>query len=159
MSRIGIIHFLPAVFVTIIAFVIGDNILYRLTLNNNKHVTKLVHEVFSLKFVENNKAFFEKHLNTTIFLSRFIPFVRFAGPVFAGYTKAKKGAFFVFNTLAIIIYTPFMVWVGFFFHDSFLQIINNISRIRHISVILLWIIIGLLITRAVDYLFNKTFKQ
>ena len=86
----AVIHLTPAIFIVIIAFIIGDNILYRLTLKNNKHVTKLINEVLSIKFISKHKPWLEKHINTTIFFTRFVPFLRFVGPVFAGYTKTKE---------------------------------------------------------------------
>jgi len=145
----------PAIFIVVIAFIIGDNILYRLTLKNNKHVTKLVNEVLSIKFIARHRPWLEKHINTAIFATRFVPFLRFVGPVFAGYTKTKEQTFMVFNTLAIAIYAPFVVWLGYFFHNDFTLIVNDIGRVRHTAVIFVWIIIGLIITRIVDYIFKK----
>ncbi len=155
MVSIEFIHFIPALIVVIIAFIIGDNILFRLTIKNNKHVNKFINEVLSLKIISKNKALFEKHINLTIFVSRFVPFLRFVGPVFAGYVKAKEKTFMLFNTLAIVIYTPFLIWAGYFFHDSFIQISGQLLKARHIIIILVWIIVGLIITRIVDYVFRK----
>jgi membrane protein DedA with SNARE-associated domain len=149
------IHLTPAIFIVILAFIIGDNILYRLTLRNNKHVTKLINEVLSIKFIARHKPTLEKHINTTIFATRFVPFLRFVGPVFAGYTKTKEKTFMVFNTLAIIIYAPIVTFIGYYFHNYFTLIVNDIGRVRHVAVIFLWIIIGLVITRIVDYVFKK----
>lgn len=156
MASDGLIHLLPAILVVIVAFIIGDNILFRLTLKNNKHVTKFIHEVLSLKIIAKHKGFFEKNIGLTVFLTRFIPFLRFVSPVFAGYVKAKEKTFMLFNTLAIVIYAPFMIWVGYFFHEYFNQIVNQIGRVRHIAIILLWVIVGLLITRVTDYIFKQT---
>jgi len=156
MASIRAVHLTPAIFVIIIAFVLGDNIIYRLTLHNNKHVTKFINEVLSLKIVSRHKQFLEKNIGMTIFVFRFIPFLRFVSPVFAGYAKANEQKFMFFNTLAIAIYAPCVVWVGYFFHEDFSQIVNQIGRVRHIAVIFLWIIIGLLITRIVDYVFQQT---
>jgi len=149
------VHLVPAMFIVIIAFIIGDNILFRLTLKNNKRVTKFIHEVLSIKIISRNKASFEKHINTTVFVTRFVPFLRFVGPVFAGYTKTKESTFMVFNTLAIVIYAPFVMWLGYFFHNDFTQMVNQIGRVRHTAVIFVWIIVGLIITRIVDYYFKK----
>ena len=149
------VHRVPAMFIVIIAFIIGDNILFRLTLKNNKRVTKFIHEVLSIKIISRNKASFEKHINTTVFVTRFVPFLRFVGPVFAGYTKTKESTFMVFNTLAIVIYAPFVMWLGYFFHNDFTQMVNQIGRVRHTAVIFVWIIVGLIITRIVDYYFKK----
>jgi membrane protein DedA with SNARE-associated domain len=155
MAWAGIIHITPAIIVVVIAFIIGDNILFRLTLKNNKHVSKLIHEVLSLKIVAKRRPFLEEHIGVTIFLSRFIPFLRFAGPVFSGYVKAREKTFMLFNTLAIVIYAPFVVWVGYFFNDYFGQILFEIGKIKHILFVLVLIIAGLLISRMIDYFFNK----
>ena len=155
MARLGLIHLTPGIFIVIIAFIIGDNILFRLALKNNKHVAKLIHEVLSLKIFIRKRPFLEKHIGATIFSSRFIPFLRFVGPVFSGYVKASEKTFMFFNTLAIIIYAPFIIWVGYFFHDYFGQILIEVGKARHMLFILVLIIIGLLISRSVDYFFNK----
>ena len=154
-----LIHLAPAIFVIVIAFVIGDNILFKLVLKNNKHVAKLIHEVLSLKIVAKKRAFLEEHIGATIFASRFIPFFRFVGPVFAGYVKAKEKTFMFFNTLAICIYAPFVIWVGYFFNDYLSQIAMTIGKIRHVLFIVIMIVFGLLISRAIDYFFNKKEKN
>lgn len=151
----GVIHATPAIIVAIIAFAIGDNILYELTIRNNKHVSKLVHEVLSLKFIQNRRDMLEKHIGGMVFVSRFVPFLRFIAPVFAGYVKTPRKTFMIFNTLAIAIYAPFFIWVGYFFKDYFNQIVMEISKARHLIFILILIILGLLISRATDYFFNK----
>ena len=51
MIKSNLISTIPAVFLIIMAFVIGDNIVYTLTLKNNKYVSKLIHEVLSLKII------------------------------------------------------------------------------------------------------------
>jgi membrane protein DedA with SNARE-associated domain len=155
MARFQMIHLTPAIFIIIFAFVIGDNILFRLVLKNNKHVSKLIHEVLSLEIISKKKDSLEKHVGATIFLSRFIPFFRFVGPVFAGYVKASEEKFLLFNTLAICIYAPFVIWIGYFFSEYFSQIVIEMGKVRHVLFILVLVIVGLLISRAVDYFLNK----
>lgn len=159
MAWAGLIHLIPAVFVVIIAFIIGDNILYRLTLRNNKHVEKLIHEVFSLKIIAERRELLEKHIGLTIFLTRFIPFFRFVGPVFSGYVKVREKTFMLFNTLAIVIYAPFIIWIGYFFNGYFEQIIFRIGKVKHFLFIAVLIILGLLITRTVDYFLTRMLKK
>ena len=155
MAWARIIHLTPAIFVAILAFIIGDNILFKLTLKHNKHVEKLIHEVLSLKIVARHRPFLEKYLGMTIFVTRFFPFLRFVGPVFSGYVKADETKFMIFNTLAIIIYAPFVILVGFFCNQYFGQIIFEIAKVKHVIFVFIMIIIGLLISRTIDYYFNK----
>jgi len=159
MAWSNMIHLTPAIFVVIIAFIIGDNILYKLTLKHNKHVNKLIHEVLSIKIISKKREFLEKHVGVTIFVSRFMPFLRFVGPVFSGCVKAPQKTFMLFNTLAIVIYAPFVIWVGYFFNNYFSLIATEIGKIKHILFILILVIIGLLISRAVDSYFNDSKEQ
>jgi len=155
MIRSNLINAIPAVFIIIMAFVIGDNIVYKLALTNNKYVKKLVHEVLSLKVISKRKEFIEKNIGATVFICRFIPFLRFVGPVFSGYTKVKHQTFMTYNTLATFIYAPFLIWVGYFFNESYAPILKGIGRIRHLLFIVVLIVIGLFISRAIDTFFNK----
>jgi membrane protein DedA with SNARE-associated domain len=155
MIRSDLISTIPAVFVIISAFIVGDNIVYKLTLNHNKHVAKFVHEVLSLKIISARKDFIEKHIGATIFICRFIPFLRFVGPVFSGYTKVKQQTFMIYNTLATFIYAPFLIWIGYFFNDNYVQIVAGIGKIKHIIFIIVLVIIGIFISRAIDSYFNK----
>lgn len=155
MAWSGMIRLTPAIIVVIIAFIIGDNILFRLTLRHSKRVDKLVHEVLSIKFFLKRRTSLEKHIGATIFASRFIPFLRFIGPVFSGYVKAKEKTFMLFNTLAIVIYAPFVIWVGFFFNEYFNLLATEIVKIKHALFIVVLVFAGILISRTIDYLFNK----
>jgi len=159
MASSHIVHLIPAIMVVIVAIIIGDNILYRLTLKNNKHVRKLIHEVLSLKIFIRKRALMERHVGTAIFVSRFFPFLRFVGPIFAGYIKAKEKTFVFFNTLAILIYVPIVISIGYFFNGSFDWLLNQFGRMRHTTIILAWIIVGLIITRIVDYIFRKVHPE
>ncbi|MBU6370813.1 MAG: DedA family protein [Patescibacteria group bacterium] len=154
-----IIHLAPAISIVILAFIIGDNILYRLVRNNEKRVGKFIAEVLSIKFIARHKQFLEKHINTTIFMTRFVPFLRFVGPVFAGYTKAKQEVFALFDTLAIALYATIWVWIGFAFHNSFATIVNGIGRVRHVAVIFVWIVVGMIISRIIDAVFSQKEKR
>lgn len=156
MVRYHMIHFLPAMFVVIIAFIIGDNILFKLTLKNNKYVSKLIHEVLSIKIISEKRDLIEKNVGAAIFASRFIPFLRFVGPVFSGYIKVSEKKFMFFNTLAIIVYTPFVMWAGYFFSDYFNLMVYKIGEVKHILFIVLSVISGVFISRAIDYFLNKT---
>jgi membrane-associated protein len=155
MASIQLIHATPAIIVVILALLIGDNIIYRLAYKNDKHVKKLLHDVLSLKIMVKHKASIEKHLGKTIFFTRFFPFLRFVGPIFAGYSKVKASFFQLYNTLAIVIYAPVVIGIGYVFHDYFDYIVLHIEKARHTIFILGLIIIGLVITRIVDYVFRQ----
>lgn len=154
LAKSGIVNPYLAAFICIFAFAIGDNILFKLSLRNNKYVTKLIHEVFSLKFISKRKDFLERHIGATIFVSRFMPYLRFIAPVFSGYVKASQKKFMLFNTLAISIYASFLIWVGYFFSDYLNVIVVEIGKIKHVLFILLMIALGLMISRAVDFFLN-----
>ena len=151
----AVVRLIPAICIAILALVVFDNILFRLTLANSKRVEKLIHEVLSMKLIAGHREFLEKHINFAVFFTRFVPFVRFVGPVFAGYVRASKQAFMLFNTLAIVIYATVWVMLGYAFHNDFTLIVAQVSILRHVAVVLVWIVIGLIISRIVDYILQK----
>ena len=52
-----------------------------------------------------------------------------------------------------------MIFIGYHFHGYFDWLISEISKIKHFTTVLIWIIIGLIITRVVDYVFKKVHPE
>jgi membrane protein DedA with SNARE-associated domain len=87
----------------------------------------------------------KEHVGRTIFLSRFIVGLRFFGPVFAGMMKAPWRVFLTYHLLAMSIYVPFFVFIGYHFHRSFLRVLTQVEFVKHIVFTILLVIIGTVI--------------
>jgi len=88
-SSPGYIHLMPLILLVLIAFILSDYLVYRLTLENSKYVDRFVQEVLNIKFINKYRGWFERNIGAAIFIFRCTPLMRFVGPVFSGYLKAK----------------------------------------------------------------------
>jgi membrane-associated protein len=131
-----------AIIICIISLIASDNFVFRLCLTNNRYIKKMHDQVFRLRLMKY-RAQMEKHIDKTIFYSRFTPFLRFVGPVLAATVKTPKKDFFVFNSFAVIIYAPILILVGFFFSAHISILISKIESVH--QWIFHWALIGLMV--------------
>ena len=87
------------------------------------------------------------------FLSRFIPGFRVIGPGLAGSMKFKHIHFWSFNVLAVFIYAPIFIALGYFFNYNLEILVNKIVSVRHIVFILFVSLVGLVMA----FIINKNF--
>src|ERR1035437_5568146 len=118
------INIISVIILVVVAFILSDYIVYRLTIGNSKYVDKFIQEVLNIKFLNKHRVWFEKNIGLTIFLFRCIPLMRFVGPVFSGYLKVKQKTFLIFNSLANIICAPVILLIGYFSHHYTVQVIE-----------------------------------
>ena len=75
----------------------------------------------------------KKHIGKTIFLARFIVGLRIFGPVLlAGSLHIKWKIFQFYNTLAILLYVPILLFLGYHFHNQLGYLIAGVEIVRHI---------------------------
>jgi len=145
----GIISFWPAVIITAISLVLSDNVLFRLSRIDNRFINHMRDEVFALKVMKYRERM-EKHIGWTIFITRFTPFLRFVGPILSGTIKTSPTKFQIYNTLAVLIYTPLLISLGYIFHSKITPLIFGLERVRHIVVVVFWVVIGIFITHYLN---------
>jgi membrane protein DedA with SNARE-associated domain len=109
-------------FVIILAIFVSDNLIFRLCRTSNHWINKFRCRVLAMRIMKY-RGYMERHIDKTIFFSRFIPFMRFVGPILAATIKTPKKDFFIFNSLAIIIYSSVILSIGYFFSGQ----INSIA--------------------------------
>jgi len=69
---------------------------------------------FNKKYIDQTRAFYEKHGKKTIIFARFVPIVRTFAPILAGVGNMDYKIFFRFNVLGGIFWTTSMLVLGFF---------------------------------------------
>ncbi|MFZ2038706.1 MAG: DedA family protein [Minisyncoccia bacterium] len=136
-------------FIIILAIFISDNLIFRLCRTDNHLINKFRNRVLAMKIMKH-RDYMEKHIDKTIFLSRFIPFMRFVGPILAATIKTPKKDFFIFNTLAIVVYTTLILSVGYFFSDQMNYIAHSIKEFDDAMFWLLVFIFGFLIINHIN---------
>lgn len=114
---------------------ISDLILYYFSRQSNKLVVGFYNRIFKHR-LEGRRQWLEHNVKKVIFFSRFLVQLRFLGPFFAGQTKVSLKTFLSYELLALVIYTPIVVTIGWLFHNSVEHIVSGINVFRNIILII-----------------------
>lgn len=94
---------------------------------------------FKKKHLIRSKIFYDKYGKSTIFLAKFLPFIRTFAPIIAGIVKMKKSTFMFYNIVGSICWVSSMMLGGYFL-ESLVKEKWNYSLKDHIEVITLLIV-------------------
>jgi membrane protein DedA with SNARE-associated domain len=150
----GLFNVYAITIVAALGIVTGDNILYWLSLHGNYYIEKLKKRIKPEK-LDFYEKLIKSHAGKTIFVSRFIVGMRFLAPLLAGSLKVKKRTFQFFNSLAVAIYVPFIIFLGYHFHNDFIEVVIKVKFFRHLIFLALLTILGLLISLFVTKKFLR----
>src|SRR3989344_784701 len=126
--------------ISIVGVIVGDNILFFLSSHKNHLINKFKNKVAHKKFTKYELRM-KEHIGKTIFLLRFVIGLRFLSPIIAGSTNVEWKKFFIYNTLAVLIFVPFFIIIGYNFNTVLSLIIEDISFIKNIIIVLVLSII------------------
>ena len=149
----GFVNLYIAALVSIAALIAGDNILF--WLSKTGHATKFAVKVKKSKLAKFRK-YMEGHIGKTIFLFRFIIGLRILSPYLAASMKVKWKKFQFYDLLAILIYVPVLIFIGYHFHNNLAVLLTKFAAIRHFIFLVISITIGIIVTL---YINNKFFKK
>jgi membrane protein DedA with SNARE-associated domain len=115
----------------IFSILLGDSILFFLAKAGSRYAHN-VHAKLIRYGLENTWIFAPNHPLRAVFILRFFTGLRMISPVFAGFNEATWAGFLVTDLAALLIYVPLLVYLGAFFHDSFLKFIATFELLRHV---------------------------
>ncbi len=145
-SGVGLNNVYIALLASIIGVLLGDNILFWLSrYRGSKLIDKLKRKIRKNE-VMKYKNLMKQHIGKTIFILRFIVGLRFFGPFLAGSLKVRWKTFQLYNFLAVLIYVPIMVFLGFHFHKQLALLITEFEIIRHLVFLTFLTFLGFLIS-------------
>ena len=150
-ASIGQVSLIPVIIMIMVAFIISDYIVYRLSYHGSKYINKFVEEVLTIKIISKNRVWFEKNIGATILIFRSIPLMRFVGPVFSGYLKVKKKTFLIYNTIGTLLCGPVLVFIGYFAREYSSNILEYMANYRKTFMVISWVVAGFVVTRIIDY--------
>ncbi|MCE9585168.1 DedA family protein [Candidatus Nomurabacteria bacterium] len=142
----------PVVF---LGLLISDIIMYSLARHGSKIVNFLYKKVFASR-LEDKKEWIETNINKVVFFSRFLVQLRFLGPFFAGHNKMPFRKFLVYDALALAIYVPLYVFLGWYFHNRVELIVDGIGKIRNIIILA---VVFILIITFLKFSYNFFIKK
>jgi membrane-associated protein len=104
------------------------------------------------KHIDETNAFFNKYGGKTIFLARFVPFVRTFAPFVAGIGHMSYGKFITYNLLGGITWIGLFTGLGYFF--------GNVPAVKHnFSIVILAIVLISVIPMIYQLLKKKFLTQ
>lgn len=96
--------------------------------------------LFKRKHLMRAKAFYEKYGKPTIFLAKFLPFIRTFAPIVAGMVKMNKPTFMFYNIMGSVCWVASMMLGGHFL-EKWVQQRFDFSLKDHIEAITIGIIL------------------
>ena len=77
---------------------------------------------FKKRYLELTRAYFNRHGGKTVFIGRFVPFVKVFAPMSAGIGRMPFGRFLAWNVPGAIIATSLLITGGYIFGESWQRI-------------------------------------
>ncbi len=140
--------------VSILGVLVGDNLVFYLSKMGSRNINWIKKKFAPKKLIQYEKLM-KTHTGKTIFALRFIIGLRFLSPLIAGSIKVKWIAFFLFNLLAVIIFVPCFIYLGYHFNTILSVLINKILIIKHILFVLILIFLTIVMFKIIKKKFLK----
>ncbi|WP_319508399.1 DedA family protein [uncultured Methanolobus sp.] len=125
--------------VSLVAGVFGDFLLYWLSKHGNKLLLHL-DRTADKKKITRYENLMQDHGGKTIFTLRLIVGLRVLGPVVAGSAKVSWRKFVLYDLLALSIYFPTLILIGYHFHNNLRNLVSDVSILSHI---IFFVVVGL----------------
>lgn len=128
----------------IIGFLIIDSVILYLALRGHKIITFILHKVLDIN-LDNKEELLKKHANKILFISRFMVQLRVLGPITAARVKMPYKKFLMIDFLALVVYVPTVMGIGYYFAHSIEKIFSGtkvLNNIMFTSLIILLLIVG-----------------
>jgi len=137
----------PVLVACVLGAMVGDNLLYYLSREGSPRLCKFEHKLSYGKLSEY-RLLLENHIYKTIFITRFIAGARFLGPYIAGTKGVQWKKFFLMNGLAGLLVGVVFILIGYHFDSQILKIVTEIGELRHTIFVVLIILFGFIVSRA-----------
>jgi membrane-associated protein len=134
-------HWMSLVILVMVASVLGNIVGYWF----GQKTGPLLYErkdtwLFKKKHLIKAKAFYEKYGKPTIFVAKFLPFIRTFAPIVAGMVKMSKPIFMFYNIIGSVAWVGSMMLGGYFI-DGWVKRKFGFSLQEHIEAITIGIIL------------------
>lgn len=149
LTSVGIFQYPLILGIFILGMLTSDYILYSLAKRGSKLTVGLFKKLEKKGFLKN-KEYLKRNINKIIFFSRFLIYLRFIGPVVAGYVKTPRKKFLIYNFLALVIYVNIFLGLGNYFHKEISTIAAGVARFKNYMFIFLVIMVSILVLRYIE---------
>ena len=155
-----ITRFWPTVGVLIVAILIGDIMGYLMGrfAGDWTHRNIILRSRFVAAFLEKTKGYFERYGEKMVIFSRPFVGVRVAVPILSGHFRMRFLKFFVYDAIAAIPWTIFLVSLSYYLGSS-LDFVTEVREIKHLLFALIGIVIIIFIALRLVKLARPSFEE
>lgn len=136
----GHLSFFILVPIVMAGLLISDITIYYLAKRGSKF-TGFIYNKFFAKRLSAHSEWLEIHIDKVVFFARFLMQLRFLGPFLAGQQNLPFKRFFKFDFLAILIYVPLYIAIGWYFHTRIGFILSGIGLVKNIILIVIGLVL------------------
>ncbi len=156
LSGTGAINGFVVIPIVITGLLANDIIIYSLSKHGSKFTNFLYEKFFAKRFGGENNFLNKISTKKIIFFSRFLMQLRFLGPFIAGNRKTASKEFISINLLALLVYVPLYVGLGWYFYSRVMLIIKDVGIAKNIFLmILVSVFIFIFIKSTYKWFFRK----
>lgn len=152
----GTIHFFAALVLVMLGVIVGDVATFVLSRTNNRLVTFFYNKLFAKLLEKRGDKWVEDNIKKIIFFSRFMIQFRFVGPFLAGQKRVPFKTFLFYDILAVSVYVPLYLLLGWYFHKKLSLIVENV----HIAQNIILLVVGILLVASMTrFLYRQLFGK
>ncbi len=141
----------------IIGLLIIDSVVYYLARRGHRIIDYILKKVLDVD-IDTQSDFLKKHVNKIIFVSRFLVQLRALGPITAARVGTPFKHFLKVDFLALAVYVPVAMGVGYYFAHSIERIFSGTRVIHNIMFSGLIIIISIITLRKLRKMLLSEFS-
>lgn len=131
LAYLDFISFWPAVYVLIVGIIAADIVGYFLGRFAGERVEAyFIRHARTARFLERARGAFDRHGEKVVIFSRPILGVRVAVPILAGHFRMNFLKFLIYDALAAIPWTFFLVSLSYYLGSGF-ELITEVKEIKH----------------------------
>ena len=156
-AAIGWAAVLPASLMAFLGMLAGDIMLFYISSHGSKYIDKVLAKANQSKILKY-RLVIEENSKRAVFVSRFMSGLRFYAIILAGTFGVKLKTFALYDFLALLIYTPILIFLGYHFHGQFTALITKADEVRNVITIVSFTLLGTFIYFIARCFFTKESK-
>lgn len=157
-SAKGHFSFLYSYFIFVSGMFISDTVLYYMAFKGARITKRLRTKIENNRHLKD-EGFVKNNIKKIIVFSRFLMYLRWIGPVLSGITRVPYKKFAIYNLLALLMYVPLILFLGFYFENYIDKIMSDVNTIRNIFMMVLSVFILIFIFKNLNKKFIRTITE
>ncbi len=157
-SAKGQFNFLYSYGIFVAGMFVSDTILYFMAYKGSRITKRLQRKIENNRHLKD-EGFVQRHIRKIIFISRFLMYLRWIGPVISGVARVPYKKFAILDFLALLVYVPLILFLGFYFENYIDKIISDVNRIRNIFMLIFSIIVLIFIAKNANKNFLRSITE